>query len=93
MARFTTRVELHDAKTWADYDKLHAAMRKQGFTQTIETKGKITHLPSAEYNRIGTLTKEQVLESAKGAAASTGHKFSVLVTESSGRTWYNLPEE
>lgn len=90
MAKFTTRVELHDAKTWADYDKLHAAMEKEGFTRTIKFGDVLYYLPTAEYNRSEELTKEQVLESAKRAANSTGHKFCILVTESNGRTYHNL---
>jgi hypothetical protein len=90
MARFTTRVELHDAKTWEDYNKLHIAMEKEGFTRTIRTDNESYQLPTAEYNRDAALTKEEILESAKKAASTTGHKFAVLVTESNGRLWHNL---
>ena len=47
-------------------------------------------MPTAEYNKDGSYTREQVLDSAKKAAAQTKKEFCVLVTESNGRTWYNL---
>jgi hypothetical protein len=90
MAKFTTRVELHDAKTWEDYDKLHAAMEKKGFSRTIVFGGITYQLPTAEYNYVGEVTRDQVLELAKSAATATGHKFCVLVTESAGRVMHNL---
>jgi hypothetical protein len=34
MPQFTVRVELHEAK-WGDYDTLHAAMAKKGFSRLI----------------------------------------------------------
>lgn len=90
MARFTTRVELHDAAS-GDYTKLHAEMKKQGFKQTItDPKGNELNLPTAEYNYIGDRTKHQVLEAAKLAANSVKKSFGILVTESAGRTWHNL---
>lgn len=91
MPSFTTRVVLHDAD-WDDYtDVLHPAMAKQGFKRTItNSDGKTYDLPDAEYNLIGELTRQQVLDRAKAAAAMTKKKYSVLVTESNGRTWYNL---
>lgn len=90
MARFTTRVELHNADE-DDYEKLHAAMGKEGFSKTIVSSDGITyHLPTAEYDREGNLTRDQVLESAKRAANKTGCTHGVLVTESNGRTWKGL---
>jgi hypothetical protein len=92
MASFTTRVELHDA-TYADYDVLHKAMEAEGFSRLIKSDGGTWyHLPTAEYNRTGELTRAQVLESAKRAAAKTRKLFAVFVTESNGRSWEGLPE-
>jgi hypothetical protein len=92
MAKFTTRIELHSA-TYSDYETLHAAMERRGFSRQITADdGKTYHLPTAEYNRDGNLTREQVLESGKVAAAETGKTFAVLVTESNGRTWIGLEE-
>lgn len=90
MARFTTRVELHDAVSIADYEKLHTEMGKENFTRTLVTDNGEVKMPTAEYNKDGNYTKEQVLESAKRAASKTGKTFSILVTESNGRVWFNL---
>lgn len=91
MASFTTRVELHGA-TYQDYENLHVAMEREGFSRTIKADGGGRyHLPTAEYDRSGALTLAQILESAKRAAASTRKSFAVLVTEAVARTWYNLP--
>lgn len=92
MALFTTRVELHNA-SYSDYETLHAAMERRGFSRQITSdSGKTYHLPTAEYNRDGALTRQQVLDSAKAAATETGKKFAVLVSEADGRTWVGLQE-
>lgn len=103
MARFTTRVELHNASGWQDYANLHEAMRKQGFTQTITSDDGVTYeLPPAEYNLIGSLARDAVLARAKTAAASIGFPVwtassgddaktcSILVSEATSRTWMGL---
>jgi hypothetical protein len=88
--RYTTRVELHDA-TWSDYETLHSAMAAKGFSRQITSDDGATYdLPTAEYNYEGTTPLDQVLEKAKTAAATTGRKYSVLVTESKARKWHNL---
>ncbi|WP_416268828.1 hypothetical protein SD235_04885 [Burkholderia cepacia] len=94
MATFTTRVVLHDvADNSADYEKLHDAMGEQGFSRMIESDDeRLYKLPPAEYNIEGSLTRKDVLSKAKVAARRTGREFSVLVTESLGRRWYNLEE-
>src|SRR4051812_43865781 len=95
MARFTTRVELHEVSSnqKPDYEKLHEEMAKQKFTRTITTdKNTKVQMPEAEYNKEGSYTLEQVLASAKVAAANVTKDFSILVTESNGRTWHNLKE-
>jgi len=89
MARFTVRVELHDA-SWEQYEKLYEKMATQGFTDTIPTTGDAVKMPPAEYNFDGQATKEQVLEKAKSCAAQVVRKYAVLVTESNGRIWYGL---
>jgi hypothetical protein len=92
MTSFTTRVELHGA-TYQDYETLHAAMEREGFSRIIRSDaGQWYHLPTAEYDRSGDLTRAQVIESAKRAAAATRKGFAVLVTESASRTWFNLPQ-
>lgn len=92
MSRFTTRVELHKANE-EDYKTLHEAMRAEGFSRLIgDREGKKYRLPTAEYNRDAELTKQQVLNSAKRAAAKTSRSASIIVTESNGRVWANLKE-
>ena len=92
MAFFTTRVELHDAKTAEDYEKLHTEMAKDGFERTVQKTGEPAyHLPTAEYNLNSEKNSSLVLDLAKKAATRTGKKFSVLVTKVDGsREWYNL---
>jgi hypothetical protein len=94
MAKFTTRVELHGSHEEEDYEILHKAMEEMGFLRTIlATKtNKVYKLPPAEYNAIGNFTREQVLQAAKNAAKKTKKAYSVIVTPSSGRIWYNLEE-
>jgi hypothetical protein len=91
MARFTVRVELHNAD-WDDYVSLHKKMAGQGLTDTIDvTNGKVK-MPPAEYNYEGNATKEDVLAKAKAAASSVVTSYAVLVTESAGRTWHGLDQ-
>lgn len=48
MAKFTVRVELHDANS-EDYDNLHKKMEAKGYSREISSNGKTYQLPSAEY--------------------------------------------
>jgi hypothetical protein len=92
VATFTTRVELHRAYE-DDYEVLHAAMERRGFSRQITSDaGKTYHLPTAEYNYSGSKTRDQVLDLAKAAASETNKQHAVLVTESSGRTWSGLKQ-
>ena len=91
MAQFTVLVELHEAQ-WADYDTLHAAMARQGFRRQITSdEGRTYDMPWAEYDGSGDLSSTQVLTIAQNAAATTGKKNSVPVTEAKSRTWSGLP--
>jgi hypothetical protein len=90
MANYTTRVELHNA-AYSDYENLHAAMEKVGFSRIIAADdGTRYQLPTAEYDRSTALTCEQVLNQAKVAANSTGKGNAVLVTETTRRMWNGL---
>lgn len=90
MATFTTRVELHKADN-DDYETLHEAMERRGFSRFITSgDGKTYHLPTAEYDYSGDKSRGEVLELAKAAASETNKKYAVLVTESRGRTWSGL---
>jgi len=89
MARFTVRVELHNANS-EHYAQLHKKMAAQGFSDIISADGRRYRLPPAEYNFDGNATRDQILQKAKVAAGSVITKFAVLVTESNGRTWEGL---
>lgn len=90
MAKFTVRIELHDAQ-WSDYETLHAAMQPQGFSRLITSdEGRTYHLPWAEYDASGNATSAQVLAIAENAASTTGKRHSILVTEVRSRAWSGL---
>ena len=90
MARFMTRVELHSADG-DDYETLHSAMETEGFERTITSdNGVAYHLPTAEYYRETTLTRQEVLDAAKRAATKTRKNFGAIVTEANGITWSGL---
>jgi hypothetical protein len=92
MARYMTRVELHNA-THSDYQTLHEAMESEGFERTITSDdGKTYHLPTAEYYRETNVNRSQVLESGKRAAGKTGKLYGIIVAESVGMTWNGLAE-
>lgn len=92
MADFTTRVELHDADS-DDYEKLHAAMERRGFTRWIQSDDGVKYdLPTAEYNFEGDKTRKEVLALAKEAAGTTNLRYGIIVTEANGRTWSGLPK-
>ena len=66
-------------------------MEDEGFSRVIKSSdGTRYHLPTAEYDRRGELTRSEVLDSAGKAAAQTNKKASILVTELAGRTWRGL---
>jgi hypothetical protein len=90
MARFITRVELHQAD-YDDYETLHSAMETEGFEQTITTADDVTyHLPTAEYYCETGITRREVPGAAERAAAKTQRKFAVLITQANGITWRGL---
>lgn len=90
MTQYITRIELHDA-VWSDYDKLHEAMRREGFSQAIAADdGTIYELPPAEYNYIGQETRAQVHDKAQRAARTVKPSSAMLVTQANGITWSGL---
>jgi hypothetical protein len=96
MALFTTRVELYESatdKSKPEYEALHAAMEKKGFTRTIswESDKTVYWMPHAEYNLSSDLTAAEVKDLAVQAATTVWKNFGVLVTKADGgRTMYNL---
>jgi hypothetical protein len=90
MSSYTTRVELHRASD-ADYENLHVAMKREGFSRLIKSSDGTTYrLPPAEYNYVGDGNVDQVLAGAQRAAETTHLRHAVLVTESNGRRWFAL---
>ncbi len=90
MARYTIRIELHDA-TWDDYVKMYKHLSAQGITDIISSDdGTRYKMPPAEYSYDGVATRTQLLDMAKSSAGKVVRSYAVLVTESSGRTWHGL---
>jgi hypothetical protein len=91
MAQFTTRVLLNGYPSAEDYEKLHKAMKRRGFSRVIKSDdGEYYWLPNAEYDRQANVARSQVLADAKAAADSVSSSTEILVTESAGRTWNGL---
>ena len=89
MARFTVRVELH-AGEHKHYLMLYKELAARTFDDTIEAERVRYKLPTGEYNYEGNKTKEQVLSLAKDAASRVSRSYSILITESTGRSFLNL---
>ena len=92
MGQFTVRVQLRKAADDDEaYETLHAEMKKRNFSRTIKgSEGTSYELPWGTYNYDGERSIETVLEKTKEAAARTGHKARILVTESEHRKWSGL---
>jgi hypothetical protein len=92
MAKYTVRVELHDADG-DDYNVLHECMGNQGFLHYIvdEDSGEKYELPTAEYNIISEMDRDAILDKAKTAASRTGKGHMFLVSTSTDRLWGKLP--
>jgi hypothetical protein len=91
MARYITRVELHEAKVPRDTDALQKAMLEEGFVATIKGgSGQLYRLPTGEFYRDEEVTMAEVLQFAKNAAERTGRRFSILVSETPNSTWFHL---
>lgn len=90
MSIFTVRIVLHDADSGI-YKGLYEVMDNEGFSDIISsTEGINYKMPDGEYTITGVYTKSDILEKAKKAIKATTVTGSVLVTESTGRTWSNL---
>ncbi|MFN4209078.1 MAG: hypothetical protein ACK4G5_00810 [Devosia sp.] len=90
MRHFNTRVVLYDA-TIADYLALYTEMAKRNFTdQIVGDDGKVWTLPPGEYTSYGDLTHLQVRDLASAAAAATGVRFAVRVSEAVVTSWAGL---
>jgi hypothetical protein len=72
MARYVTRVELHDAHS-GDYEKLHLFMAIRAFYRIITSDdGRVYDLPSATYFSYGAEPASCVRALATEAAAALG---------------------
>lgn len=90
MARFTIRVELHNA-TAKDYTTLATALAAKNITDVITADdGNKYKMPPAEYQCYGELTAVQVRDIAATAAQTTRKKHAILVTEATSRAWIGL---
>ena len=86
MAKFMIRVELHpdgSAKPQS-YDKLNAAMAKQGFGRELPGKKASYLLPVGTYWYQGQRTTNALRRSAAVAAESTGSGFGIAVVRANG---------
>ncbi|MEM5024532.1 hypothetical protein WJT80_09275 [Enterobacter roggenkampii] len=86
MAKFTVRVELHDADS-NDYENLHEKMAAKGYSREITADGKTYQLPTAEYVSEKNLDVTAVRDEVKKIAKAVKPAPDVLVTESDGRAW------
>ena len=93
MSNFTIRVLIHDEDQDSEKE-LNNAMEAYGFKRTISSdSGKIYNLPLGEFSYSGEIDRKTLLEKVKASAGQIGKKYSVLITESKGRAWYNLSSE
>jgi len=85
MPNYFARVELHDGDD-DDYDSLHIAMKKKGFTNCLKyTKGGSNKLPTGfYYGKLVETKTENVLRQVKRAAATTGLSNEITVVKSAG---------
>lgn len=82
MARFLIRIEIHNGIWPDDYNKLHAAMKLQGFARIIHgADGKDYYLPTAEYLKEWNYTISLVIHDAEIAAKTIGKKYGIVAGE------------
>lgn len=80
MAYFITRIELHGASTYVDYQRLHTNMESRGFSRTVDLGGSKRHLPTAEYFHADSVATQVIMNKAQAAAAATGKSAAILVS-------------
>jgi hypothetical protein len=91
MANYISRVELHSA-SYEDYETLHGAMQRQGYSRTIVgDDGATYNLPTGTYDVSGTTASlAQALNAAEAAAKETKKKYSIIVAERTAARWTGL---
>jgi hypothetical protein len=91
MATCMIRIELHQARTAEQYQRLHTLLAQYGITNTIlGTDGVWYRLPPAEYHYAGAANRDEVLRTSKQCATAVDPSNAVVVTESNGVTWQGL---
>lgn len=93
MTSFTTRVELHERQSEdkPDYELLHEKMEAKGFKRTITTDdGTVYHLPTAEYNYVGSIAINEVHDLAVKAVSETLWTGAIIVSQATKRIWSGL---
>lgn len=92
MTNFIVRVELHDAN-YFDYENLHAAMARAGFSRTIRSdNGTVYYLPTAEYYMSNAGNALSVLKLARGAADAVGKTYGAIAAEAGATAWIGLQQ-
>lgn len=91
MALYFCRVELRGDPSSSEYAKLHAAMTRAGFLNTVvDDAGAKYNLPHAVYSLSGILTLQDANQAAIAAAKSVQSNFLILTTEAVRWTgWLN----
>lgn len=87
MALFVVRVELRGTPTREDYDRLHAAMRKASFSQTIAGSTGTFNLPHATYSSTFYATCKQAADAANGAASQVWKDHCLIASGSDWNSW------
>lgn len=92
MSKFTIFISIHN-ESGTDRDELNKVMNGYGFARTITSDGGKTYeLPVGLYSYTGVIDRKSLLEMTRAAAGQIGKKYSILITESKGRSWHNLEE-
>lgn len=90
MKKFTVRIESFDNND-EDVNSLRALMSEAGFSEIITSdQGEEFRMPMGEFVFSGDIEKKMLLEKLKMLVDRLDTDFSILITESKGRIWYNL---
>lgn len=93
MANYLACVELYAAEA-EDYERLHRGMESRGFVHAMAGEDGVRYeLPRGAYVVSGTSAMLSVaLRAAVDAAAETGRKAAVMVTDWEAARWSGLAE-
>jgi hypothetical protein len=76
MARYSARIELHDAKSRDDDETLHKAMWKAGFRRVVPSSdSKLYLLPTGSYITTTEDNLDTSFKKARAAADTTGKTY------------------